>query len=211
MNVTVLKLGGSLSTSPRLQQWLVEITQFAKQQNIIVVPGGGSYADHVRSQQLQQEFDDLTAHRLAILAMSQTGYWLMGKCHALLPVNDSGKVLPQLDQGLPLLWLPLELLDDTGSIPASWDYTSDSIALWLAGKLQSDQLLLVKRRILSADSDLTDYINKDIVDKGFQLLRKNIKSKVYIFGEDNYPALTHHQAWPSMLMCEPRQNESVSS
>lgn len=203
MNVTVLKLGGSLSTSPLLDEWLTAIAAFAKKQDIIIVPGGGSYADQVRLQQQQQGLDDLTAHRQALLAMCQTGYWLMEKCPALQPIIDSGKVSPQLGQGLPLLWLPLELLDDT-SIPASWDYTSDSIALWLAGKLHASRMLLVKMRTLDTDASLTDYINEEVIDKGFQLLIDNIKSKIYIFPVENFTDLAHPQAWPPALVCNRR-------
>lgn len=203
MNVTVLKLGGSLSASPLLDEWLDAITAFATKQDIIIVPGGGPYADQVRLHQQQQGLDDLTAHRQALLAMCQTGYGFMEKCPALQPINHSGKVSPQLGQGLPLLWLPLELLDDT-SIPASWDYTSDSIALWLAGKLQASQLLLIKMRTMDADTGLTDYINKDIIDKGFQLLIDSIKSKIYIFSGENFTDLAHPRAWPPALVCDPR-------
>lgn len=203
MNVTVLKLGGSLCTSPLLEEWLAAITVFARQRDVIVVPGGGAYADLVRVQQQHQGFDDLTAHRQALLAMCQTGYWLMEKCPALKPINDSDKVSSQLGQGVPLLWLPLELLDDT-SIPASWDFTSDSIALWLAGKLKAPHMLLLKMRTLDAETGLTDYINKGLIDKGFQLLIGSIKSKIYIFSGENYADLCHPQAWPPALVCAPR-------
>lgn len=198
MTITVLKLGGSLSTSPMLEQWLEAITAFAQQQNIIVVPGGGAHADHVRSQQRQQGFTDLTAHRLALLAMCQTAYELMEKCPALVPIDASGEMSPRLDQGLPLLWLPLELLNDT-RIPASWDFTSDSIALWLADRLQAAQLLLVKKRRLDASADLTDYINQEVIDKGFQLFIKDIKCNIYVFAEADFPRLGDAQAWPAPL------------
>ncbi|MFN0316892.1 MAG: aspartate kinase, partial [Burkholderiales bacterium] len=64
----IVKLGGSLSRAGTLAQWLAAIAQVGRGK-IIVVPGGGSYADAVRDEQERWRFDDSCAHSMALLAM----------------------------------------------------------------------------------------------------------------------------------------------
>ena len=71
----VVKLGGSLceqapETSP-LRDWL-DLLVCEGAGRVVIVPGGGKFADAVRGAQAQWCFDDLTAHNMALLAMSQT-------------------------------------------------------------------------------------------------------------------------------------------
>ena len=193
MTVTVVKLGGSLSTSDLLPDWLDQIEQLAKRSNIVLVPGGGQFAEQVRQQQRTLGYGDLTAHRLALLGMCQTGYFLKEKCPALSIVCDSGKLAPFLNKGLPLLWLPLELLDDQSEVPASWDYTSDSIALWLAGRLHAEQLILVKKALPEGERNLINYINNHVIDKGFQKLIANIESKILVLAGSEWSRLAASQ------------------
>ncbi len=189
MTITVIKLGGSLASSDHLTGWLDAIVARAKETPVVIVPGGGMFADHVRQQQQQTGFDNHTAHRLALLAMCQMGYYLRERCPALLPVPHSDKLFSHLDEHRPLLWLPLQLLDDEDAMPASWDYTADSIALWLSGRLADSELILVKRQRLAASDKLIDYINKGIIDKGIQLLNKSIKSNIYLLSDTQYSEL----------------------
>ncbi len=185
MTSTVIKLGGSLASSEHLPDWLDAIVARAQETPVVVVPGGGIFADHVRQQQQQTGFDDLTAHRLALLAMCQMGYYMRELCPALLPISQSDELSSHLAGGKPLLWLPLELLDDEDAMPASWDYTADSIALWLCGRLADSELILVKRQLAASDK-LIDYINKGVIDKGIQLLRNTIKSNIYVLSDVQY-------------------------
>ncbi len=134
----VVKLGGSLWQSPHLPLWLDALAET----DAVIVPGGGPFADAVRHAQASWHFDDRTAHHMAILAMRQYGRMLMGLCPRLAGA-DSPQALREL-KGRARVWLPLpEPLDDAG-IPASWDITSDSLAAWLAGRVDASNLLLVK-------------------------------------------------------------------
>ena len=55
MNATVLKVGGSLALYPeKLKALCTELSLFSKKHRMIVVPGGGEFADVVRS--LRQAF-----------------------------------------------------------------------------------------------------------------------------------------------------------
>ena len=67
----VVKLGGSLSQSDALVKCLNSVEQNYQGRAVVIVPGGGAFADQVRLTQQRWQFDDKTAHRMAILAMQQ--------------------------------------------------------------------------------------------------------------------------------------------
>ena len=67
----VIKLGGSLSQAETLVSCLDRLEQQYKDKPVVIVPGGGAFADQVRLAQGRWQFDDITAHRMAILAMQQ--------------------------------------------------------------------------------------------------------------------------------------------
>ena len=74
--LTVVKLGGSLAFSDALRPWLDALSQCAR--HVVVVPGGGPFADAVRAAQPRMGFDDRAAHHMALSAMEQYGRALVG-------------------------------------------------------------------------------------------------------------------------------------
>ena len=190
MSITVIKLGGSLMQSSELCYWLDTIQSLATKSNIIIVPGGGEFADKVREMQASLRFDDQIAHRLAMLAMSQYGYLLAGLNQNFHIVEGLESLLSSLDKSIPLLWLPTDLLQNNSEIPASWDYTSDSIALWLATKLTANSLILVKAKALRQTEALAEEcIKNNTLDKGFQKLSDKFKGEIHLINKSEYQQL----------------------
>ncbi|GJM04331.1 MAG: hypothetical protein DHS20C09_03220 [marine bacterium B5-7] len=190
MNITVIKLGGSLMRSSELADWLVTVESLATISNIIIVPGGGEFADKVREMQCSLGFDDQTAHRLALLAMTQYAYLLAGLNENLHIVEDLETLSSNLDKHIPLLWLPTALLHDESEIPANWNYTSDSIALWLAAKLAANRLVLVKAKVLQQiETSLEEFIRNGVLDKGFQQLTNEFQGKIHLINKRHYRQL----------------------
>ncbi len=139
----VVKLGGSLGENESLIYWLKTIAQFG-QGRVVIVPGGGRFADQVREAQQRWQFNDSTAHAMAVLAMHQFGRMLNGLEPGLGLARGVESVRAKLCQRQACIWLPnLEELERAG-IPADWEVTSDSLSAWLAGRLKADRLLLVK-------------------------------------------------------------------
>jgi aspartokinase-like uncharacterized kinase len=138
----IVKLGGSLADVPVLALWLDALA--AGGGRIVLVPGGGPFADVVRAAQRQWDFDDATAHRLAIMAMEQYGWMLAGLEPQLQPVASAAAIRRVLRQGGVPVWLPCRMTLGRPDIPESWDMTSDSLAAWLAARLGARGLLLVK-------------------------------------------------------------------
>ena len=177
--------------SMELPAWLESIESFATDSNIIIVPGGGEFADKVREMQVIFKFDDQIAHRMALLAMSQYGYLLAGMNPKLQVVEDIETLLSSLGKHLPLLWLPTALIEDNSEIPASWDFTSDSIALWLAIQLAAHRLILVKSKDLNcAKSSIKKHIESNDLDQAFQELNDKYSGKILFMEKSQYRQLT---------------------
>jgi len=160
----VIKLGGSLAAAGTLADCLDSIERKFGGREVVVVPGGGLFADQVRSAQQQWRFDDATAHRMALLAMQQMALLFNGlKPH--WPVVS--RVADLQDQPAARIWSPDPDELDQAGIPASWDITSDSLATWLAEQISAEELILVKSAPIEGSESLEELAARQIVDKAF--------------------------------------------
>lgn len=141
-DATVVKLGGSLALSAELPAWIEAITNHGGA--AVIVPGGGPFADAVRDAQQKMGFDDNAAHHMALLAMEQYGLALASLNGKLAPANSVASIRRLLRAGRLPVWSPSRMVLGAREIPRSWDVTSDSLSAWLAGKLHSRRLVLVK-------------------------------------------------------------------
>jgi 5-(aminomethyl)-3-furanmethanol phosphate kinase len=190
MGITVIKIGGSLMGTDELTSWITNIVKASHHSNIVIVPGGGQFADSIRDLQKSYSFNDLVAHRLALLAMCQFAYLLTDINPEIKIVNNFSEITAHSGKNFPLLWLPFSLIDDDSEINANWDFTSDSIALWLATKLSAEKLVLVKSKKLENDPEaIQKHINNGEIDKGFQLLMKNYSGEVSFLDKNQFQLL----------------------
>ncbi len=141
--VWVVKVGGSLLGSPELDRWLGLFAKFSDG-NIILVPGGGVFANAVRDAQKVSKISDACAHKLAVLAMDQFGLILANMNADLAVARTEMEIDERTWQHRCIVWLPSQMVLADDHIPKSWDVTSDSIAAWLAEKVNAQQLVLVK-------------------------------------------------------------------
>jgi aspartokinase-like uncharacterized kinase len=139
--LTILKLGGSLTQSGKIGQWLDAV--HAHSGRVVVVPGGGPFADVVRRTQAEIGFDDAAAHEMAMVAMSQFGRALQSLRADFELAALREDIEAALAAGKTPIWSP-ERMALAAKLPASWDITSDSLAAWLAGQLRAERLILVK-------------------------------------------------------------------
>lgn len=160
----VVKLGGSLSEDISLKEWLWSLSEYGGGK-VVLVPGGGRFADQVRVLQQHWKINDRIAHCMAILAMHQTGLLFLGLEPRLMlaRTEEIGEVLRQ---GKTAVWLPEIAELDRAGIPASWAVTSDSLAAWLAGKLHAGRLVLVKAKT-PPSLDPLDLRDSGLVDEAF--------------------------------------------
>ena len=139
----VIKLGGSYASSAQRDNWLDAIDRCAGQ--AILVPGGGPFADAVRTAQRELGFDDSAAHRMALLAMEQYGRALASGRPRFKLASSAEEIHHVLADGGVPVWAPARMVLAAKNLPESWDLTSDSLAAWLAGALGVSRLLLVKQ------------------------------------------------------------------
>jgi aspartokinase-like uncharacterized kinase len=144
VTLIVVKVGGSLSKKPEALRTLCQkLSLLAQTHKIVVVPGGGEFADYVREIDKRFSLSATVAHRMAILAMDQYGLLLSEltpNCKAIDSLEEAkNSELQQVTVFLPSKFM----LKDDG-LPNSWDVTSDSIAAYIAGQIGADKLLLVK-------------------------------------------------------------------
>jgi len=161
----VVKLGGSLAGGPHVGGWLDALAACAGQ--VVLVPGGGPFADAVREAQPRIGFDDLAAHHMALLAMEQFGRALAGLRPGFALADSAAAIADALDTGRVPIWAPLTMAARAPDVPASWDVTSDSLAAWLASQLGARRLLIVKHTVPPAPADARDLAARGVVDPLF--------------------------------------------
>ena len=184
-DLTVIKLGGSHAFAPHLRGWVDAIARCAGR--IVVVPGGGPFADAVRAAQPKMGFGDDAAHRMALLAMEQYGCAL-ASLEARFALADSRAAIEgALDAQQVPVWLPTRMVLAASEIPWSWDVTSDSLAAWLAGVLGASRLLLVKHA--AARMDAQDLAARGIVDPAFPRFLEASAVPALVLGASDYAAL----------------------
>ncbi len=179
----VIKLGGSLLKAGFLPACLDAVTRYSGQ--ILLVPGGGVFADQVRASQQQWHFDDTTAHRMAILAMQQMALLISAfrPEFALLDDLTAIKKMPRI-----AIWSPNLTELDRSDVGASWDITSDSLAAWLAGQLKADELIVVKSCLVDETLEWAELQQQNIVDAGFLGFAQSINCKITIINQARFMA-----------------------
>jgi 5-(aminomethyl)-3-furanmethanol phosphate kinase len=137
----VVKIGGGLLSAEGLdglRRGCAEVLELARDRPVLVVPGGGPFADAVRALDAQVGLGDDVAHRLALRAMDQLGV-------LIAPLLTGAELLDHLvaPRALGLL-LAAPAFEGHPEIPASWDVTSDSLAVLAAGAIGADDVVLLK-------------------------------------------------------------------
>jgi len=140
----VIKVGGSLAEDPeRLRDLCANLSDFAKKHTIVVMPGGGRFADVVRDFDQRFNLSSGIAHRMAILGMDQFGLLLS----QIIPNSCATYLLDDARQlsetGVAPIFLASRLIFKEDPLENSWDVTSDSIAAYVASRLQAAKVLLV--------------------------------------------------------------------
>jgi 5-(aminomethyl)-3-furanmethanol phosphate kinase len=184
---TVVKLGGSYAFSSALKSWIDAVAACAGR--VVVVPGGGPFAETVRVAQPKMGFDDRAAHEMALLAMEQYGCALASLGAGWRLAASAAAILDVLREGGVPVWSPTPMLRDANDVPWSWDVTSDSLAAWLAGRIGAKRVLLVKQlepppgRLRAAD-----LVADGIIDPAFPRFLRASGAQAFIAGPAGHAA-----------------------
>ncbi|MBK9077841.1 MAG: uridylate kinase [Hyphomicrobium sp.] len=183
----VIKAGGSLAETGRLARLLSLIA--AAKRPVVVVPGGGAFADKVRERQQALGFDDATAHRQAMRAMHQMADVFVTLCDRLRVTDTVEGIGGVLRSGQIPVWVPLPTLDGDASIPADWSITSDGIAARLAELLGGAPLVLLKSVDVDANASAQRLAEAGVIDTAFPGIAARAGLDWRIFGAASDAAL----------------------
>ena len=142
---TVIKVGGGLSAEPGALDAVGAALALAGQRHrLVVVPGGGPFADAVRDFARREPVSQDAAHWMAILAMDQYAQVLAERIPGAALVDEPDAIGAAAGGGGVAVLAPFRWLRRTDPLPHGWDVTSDSIAAVVAGALGAARLVLVK-------------------------------------------------------------------
>jgi aspartokinase-like uncharacterized kinase len=113
------------------------VSELSSSRPVLVVPGGGPFADAVRAVDAGGQLGDQLAHGLALAAMDQLGTVVA----QLLPAEAIATL--RAPSGLGLL-LAVPAFAGRPGVPESWAVTSDSLAVLAAGAIGAREVILLK-------------------------------------------------------------------
>jgi aspartokinase-like uncharacterized kinase len=145
-NIAVFKIGGKiLEDYKNLECTISQLKKLYDDntlQKIIIIPGGGSYANFIRSIDKKFVIGDNLAHWMAIFSMDYNGKDLNRKFTDFECIDDFEKI--QRAKRIFCIFLPYNYLKKKDELPHSWDVTSDSITIYIANKLNLNKCYLIK-------------------------------------------------------------------
>ena len=171
----VVKIGGSWLKNPKLPSLINLLQKFANQKIVLVV-GGGVFAETVRNVYKSNKMTEQTGHILAMKATEIFAYYLK----SINPdISITNKITNFIKKNLNL-WLPTEKLSFEKKFEKNWESTSDSIATWLYSNTESKGVVFIKSISFTNDKKLKlkDLQKKKILDlnvKNYVKRKKNLK------------------------------------
>ncbi len=144
MDATVVKVGGSLALCPmKLKRLCTKLSEASKEHKLILVPGGGEFADVVRKVDKRFKLSAEASHRMAVLGMDQYGFLLSDLTKDACIVSQLANVQKILNMNKLPIFLPSNHMINNDPLENSWDVTSDSIAAYIASQLCIRKVILV--------------------------------------------------------------------
>lgn len=143
--LNVVKIGGGLTRVPgALDRVCAAVAEAARHHRILVIPGGGPFADAVRTFDRSVGVSPDAAHWMALLAMDQYAHVLAERLPGATLIEEPGALSMALGAHGVVVLAPSRWMRSADVLPHTWDVTSDSIAAFVAGALDAVRLVLIK-------------------------------------------------------------------
>ena len=171
------KIGGKIienheNLRSTLNQFKSLLFEKKKVDNVILIPGGGSYANFVRKLDNKLNIGDNLSHWMAIFAMNCNGIAISERYKEINCISDINEL--KKNKASISIFLPFDFLYKTNELPHSWSVTSDTIAIYIAYILKLNQCFLIKDVdgiFINNQSELI----QEISTKDFEKLRNDNK------------------------------------
>jgi dihydroneopterin aldolase len=116
---------------------------------------------------------------MALFAMEQYGLMLCGMAGNLVPAQSERQMRAALGQGSVPVWMPHALVSVSADIVPDWSFTSDSLSLWLARRLEAEALLLVKSVALPRSGATPEKLAQaGMIDTAFPALARGYTGRI---------------------------------
>lgn len=141
----MIKVGGALvRDSDAFAAATADLGALRHDLRIVLVPGGGPFADAVRDVDRTLGLGSDVAHWMAILGMEQYAHLLGERIPGAIVIGHPAQLADAWHAGRVPVLAPYQWLRHADPVPHSWDATSDSIAAWMAVTLRATHLVLIK-------------------------------------------------------------------
>ncbi|ENN96420.1 aspartate/glutamate/uridylate kinase [Methanocaldococcus villosus KIN24-T80] len=184
--MNIIKIGGSLTYYIKP---LLESLKSYKREEIIIIPGGGKFADTLREIDKNLSLSPSISHKLAIKCMDILGE-VFSDIGGIKAYDNLFDLKREIKKERIAILLPSKLLLSTDISEHSWNVTSDSLTLYIS------KFLNVKNIIIATDVDgiydkypegkLLNIIKADMikgltaVDEYFPTLLKSLNKIAYV-------------------------------
>jgi aspartokinase-like uncharacterized kinase len=176
----LVKIGGSLQDFGEYEFLSRVLNRMRRAWRVVLLPGGSNFADLIREVDRKNRLPQPLPHWMSILAMEQYGFFLTSKLKHTVPVRTRNEMDEAFRKRRIPIFLPFDFLYSRDEVPHSWEFTSDSIAAYLADRFRIPRLILLKvidgvflpagkgkRPVLQGTVTRKDLRNADCVDRFF--------------------------------------------
>lgn len=172
--MTLIKVGGSLFDLPDLPHRLHEL--FASAGRKVLLFGGGDDVDALRRRTLTNAISEEDAHWEAIRLMSRSAVRL-SRHWPIAKIASSFDHIETTIEPLTIFDAANELLNDGAqTLPVGWHITSDSIAAWVALKIEATELILLKSVGHRESWSIEQAVDRGWIDPYFPTIAKELES-----------------------------------
>ncbi len=140
----VFKLSGSLDNEKTLSKLIRVIDELSLKLSIVIVPGGGAFADFIRARSARRKTSEKISHAQAVLSVGQFGYELAARFKNGIAARNRSQVEAAFKSGATPVFIPYPYAVEEKRIPATWNTTSDTIAAETCRYLGIGGLVLLK-------------------------------------------------------------------
>ncbi len=140
----IVKIGGSLLNYSKQLEQVLQVIDNDYENEIIIVPGGGIFADTVKNIQEKLDINDDIAHWMAIKATEIYAIYISEKLSRGVLCENLQEIENYLSRRYIPIVLPFKIMYRLDILPKTWKATSDSIAILIAILTSSDLTILLK-------------------------------------------------------------------
>jgi hypothetical protein len=183
--IVTVKLGGSLLDWPGLPGRLVRYLAERSNCRVVLVVGGGPFAEAVRDLDRIHDLGSTVAHLLALRSLEVTAHVIAALVPALEVVEHPPLLAETWTRRHTPVFAPrwfMNEIDDRSAdpLPRTWETTSDSIAARLAVYLGAEELVLLKSAPLPPATDRAGAARLGLVDPNFPRAARGVERVHYL-------------------------------